>query len=309
MELQGRMKGHAAMAINGIIFGLNIPVSKWVMASGHIDPVVLTMCRMCGGAVLFWAVSVIMPRERVALRDVFLLLAASCFGVIINQMSFVMGLGSTSPVNASIIAAAVPIFTMLLAAVFVREPITWLKGLGVAIGAAGALLLVLGSADPGGLGGHIKGDMLCLLSAISFSVYLTLFKPLIMRYSPITLMKWMFLWAAVICTPLGYSRLEAVEWSSMPWSTIAGISYVVFMATFFTYMLMPVGQKLLRPTVVSMYNYLQPLVASLVAVAIGQDSFGWGKTLAGVMVFLGVWVVTKSKSRAQLDAERYWDKR
>ena len=295
-------KGHIAMVINGLIFGLNIPISKGLLSEGYITPFTLTLLRMCGAAALFWAVSLIQPREKVATKDIFLLFLASLFGIQLNQATFIAGLALTSPINASIIATIVPIITMLLAALFLREPITWLKGTGVAIGASGALILILNAGVSGAGNGHIRGDVLCAVSALSYSLYLTAFKPLIMRYSPVTLMKWMFLWAAVCCTPFGYKELMAVDMASLPWATISEIFYVVFLATFFTYMLIPVGQKLLRPTLVSMYNYMQPLVASLAAVAMGIDVFGWWKALAGGLVFLGVWIVTRSKSRAQLEA-------
>ncbi|MDR2885972.1 MAG: DMT family transporter [Rikenellaceae bacterium] len=295
-------KGHIAMAINGLIFGLNIPVSKGLLSEGYITPFTLTLLRMCGAAALFWIVSLVQPREKVATKDIFLLFLASLFGIMLNQAAFIAGLALTSPINASIIATMVPIVTMLLAGLLLREPITWLKGGGVAMGAAGALMLILGTGAAGAGNGHIRGDLLCASSAISYSIYLTAFKPLIMRYSPVTLMKWMFLWAAVFCTPFGYEELLQVDVANLPWVTIIEVFYVVFLATFFTYMLIPVGQKLLRPTVVSMYNYMQPLVASLAAVALGIDTFGWWKATAGGLVFLGVWVVTRSKSRAQVEA-------
>lgn len=289
------------MAVNGLIFGLNIPVSKYLLTEGYITPYMLTLMRMCGAAALFWTVSLVMPREKVARRDILLLLFASFFGIILNQVAFIAGLAQTSPINASIIATIVPIATMLLAGVFLREPITLLKGTGVAMGAAGALILILGTGTAGAGQGHIRGDILCGVSAISYSLYLTAFKPLIMRYSPVTLMKWMFLFAAVCCIPFGYRDLTGLNVAQLHWETIAGVFYVVFLATFLTYMLIPVGQKLLRPTIVSMYNYMQPLVATLAAVALGMDTFGWMKALAGMLVFAGVWVVTRSKSRAQLD--------
>lgn len=301
---EGKYKGHIAMVIANIIFGLNIPIAKSVLASGSISPFTLTLLRFCGGALLFWIASLMQPREKVPPKDLMLMFFASLLGVQLNQIAFVAGLASTSPINASIIVTFTPIITMLLAALFLREPITWTKGIGVAIGAYGAWLLILGGQIPGnGSPAHIRGDVLCALSCLSYACYLTIFKPLVARYSPLTLMKWMFLYAAVCCTPFGYKELIAVDVAQLPMELILEIIYVVFMATFIAYMLIPVAQKLLRPTLVSMYNYMQPLVASLVAVAAGIDSFGWPKAVAGALVFIGVWVVNKSKSRAQVEAE------
>ncbi len=300
-----RYKGHIALAMAYVVFGLNMPIAKDALSSGFITHFDLTLMRMCGGAVLFWAMSMTQPRERVARIDILKLFFASLFGIQINQASFIAGLSMTSPVNAGIITTVGPILTMLLAALFLREPITWLKGLGVATGAAGAILLILGSAHlAAGHAGHLQGDMLCLLSATSFAVYLTLFKPLISRYSPVTVMKWMFLFAALCCTPLGYESIAAIDYAAMPYPVMMEIAFVVLFATFFSYMLVPVGQKLLRPTVVSMYNYVQPLIASVIAVVMGSDTFSWQKALAAALVFGGVWIVNKSKSRAQMEAEK-----
>lgn len=302
MELKS--KGHLSLLIAYLIFGLNIPIAKEALASGLISPFSLTLMRICGGALLFWAASLAMPREPVPLRDIALLFMASMLGLVGNQACFIAGLAHTSSINASIISTIGPVITMILAALFLREPITWLKGLGVTVGASGALLLVMGSEQAASLAGHVKGDLLCLASSLCFACYLTIFKPLIARYSSFTIMKWMFLFAALVATPFGYNDLAAIPWRMLPLELILETSFVVIFATFITYMLLPVGQRLLRPTVVSSYNYMQPLVAALVALAAGTERFGWQKAGAGVLVFLGVWIVTKSKSRAQLDAQR-----
>ncbi len=302
MELKS--KGHIALFIAYLIFGLNIPIAKNVLASGMVSPYSLTLMRICGGALLFWAASLAMPREPVTLRDIVLLFFASMLGLVVNQTAFIEGLAHTSSINASIISTLGPVITMILAAIFLREPITWLKGLGVAVGASGALLLILESGQAISLAGHMRGDLLCLLSSLAFACYLTIFKPLIVRYTPLTLMKWMFLFAALVATPFGYKDLVAIRWQMLPLEIILEMSFVVIFASFITYLLLPVGQRLLRPTVVSSYNYMQPVVATAVALIGGTELFGWQKAGAGALVFLGVWIIAKSKSRAQLDAQR-----
>jgi len=195
---------------------------------------------------------------------------------------------------------------MIIAALYLREPITGKKILGVVVGAAGALLLILSGAHlvSGRTGsGSVSGDLLCLFAQLSFATYFVVFKKLISRYSPVTLMKWMFLYATACCLPFGYSDLKAVGWAELGWADYAQIAYVVLGATFLAYLLMPIGQKNLRPTVASSYNYVQPLVATLVAVSLGMDTFGWLKGVAVLLVFAGVYIVTISKSRAQLEAE------
>jgi drug/metabolite transporter (DMT)-like permease len=297
-------KGHAALFTAYLIFGLNTPVSKAVLADGHISPVALTFFRFAGAAALFWVASLFIKKERVCRRDIFLFFAASMFGILINQMSFIVGLSMASPIDASVITTTVPILTMILAAVFLREPVTWKKAGGVLVGAAGALLLIFNGNPVHSGATNRMGDWLCVLSCTAFALYLTAFKNLILRYSPVTSMKWMFLYATAVSLPFCRRDVASIPYAALSPDMIIQVAYVVVPATFVAYLLVPFGQKYLRPTVVGMYNYLQPLVSSVVAVVIGIDVFGWSKGIASLLVFLGVYLVTQSKSRAQLEAER-----
>ncbi|MDR2040746.1 MAG: DMT family transporter [Tannerella sp.] len=297
-------KGHAALFTAYLVFGLNTPVSKAILADGAISPIALTFFRFAGATALFWLASLFVKKEPVCRRDIFLFFVASMFGILVNQMAFIVGLSTASPIDASVITTTVPILTMLLAALFLREPITWKKAGGVLVGAAGALLLIFGgSAVHAGSAGR-TGDWLCVLSCTAFALYLTAFRNLILRYSAVTSMKWMFLHATVVSLPFCLYDLASVPYAALPPGMVFRIAYVVVLATFVAYLLIPPGQKSLRPTVVSMYNYLQPVVSSAVAVVAGMDVFGWSKGTASLLVFLGVYLVTQSKSRAQLEAER-----
>ena len=306
--MDGKLKGHAALWVANIIWGLNAPIGKSVLWSEThpqgVSPFALSVYRMLGACLLFWTVSLFLPREKVAPRDIVLLLFASVFGIQLNQMLFLWGLSLTSPIDTSIIATIVPVLTMVLATLFLREPITWLKAGGVFLGCAGALLLILVSRHGTGHTRSVAGDVLCVISAVSYATYLTAFRNVIVKYSPVTTMKWMFLFAAVAAVAIYYRPLAEVDYAALAPRTWAGIGYVVVCSTFLSYFMVPVGQRYLRPTVVSMYNYVQPLVAVLFTVAVGLDTFGFTKGVAALCVFAGVWLVTKSKSRAQLDAER-----
>lgn len=305
---QGKLKGHAALWVANIIWGLNAPICKGVLLSpehpGGVSPFALSVYRMVGACLLFWSASLLLPRERVAPRDIVRLFFASVFGIQLNQMLFLWGLSLTSPINSSIIATVVPILTMVLAMFFLREPITWLKSSGVMLGAAGALLLVWMSQHGDGGTSSIEGDILCIVSAVSYAAYLTAFRDTIIRYSPVTTMKWMFLFAALAAAIIYYGPLTEVDYASLTPRTWAGIGYVVVCSTFLAYLMVPIAQRYLRPTLVSMYNYLQPIVAVLFTVAIGLDTFGFTKGFAALCVFAGVWLVTKSKSRAQIENEK-----
>jgi len=298
-----KLIGHIALLVANIIFGLNTTISRTLMPE-ILSPYTLTFFRLAGAMLLFWTASLFIKREYVPPKDILKLFFASIFALVLNQLPFFVGLSITSPIDASIVVTTLPILTMILAAIIIKEPITTMKAVGVLVGASGALILVFNSHNPKVGDSNFWGNMMVLGAVASFAVYLTVFKKLISSYSPITIMKWMFLFATIACYPFCHQALLLVNYSALSISVILRIAYVVVLSTFFTYILIAVGQKVLRPTTFSMYNYLQPIVSSIAAVIIGIDTFGVEKGLATVLVFAGVYIVTQSKSRAQLDAEK-----
>lgn len=268
-----------------------------------IHPFALTYLRMSGGMILFWMASLFFKQEKVPAKDLLLLFFASLFALNFNQIPFFYGLSLTSPIDASIVVTTMPIVTMLLSALFLKEPITQMKAVGVLVGASGALLIVLNQNSAVGQG-STQGNMIVFGAVASFSIYLTLFKNLIVKYSPITVMKWMFLFATITAFPFSFPHLAETDFSSFSKEAWWETAFVVLLSTFVGYLLIPVGQKVLRPTTLSMYNYVQPIMASLVAILLGIDTFGWPQALAALLVFSGVYIVTQSKSRAQVEAEK-----
>ncbi len=298
-----KLTGHVALFSANIIFGINNPISRALMPE-ILSPFTLTFFRLAGGMLLFWMVSLFTKKEHVPAKDIFLLFLASFFALTLNQLPFFVGLSMTSPIDASIVVTMLPILTMILAAIIIKEPITLMKSVGVVVGASGALLLVFSSQMQHTGNGNFWGNLIVFSAAFSFAIYLTVFKDLITRYSPVTLMKWMFLFSTIVSVPFCYKPLMQTDFSLLTANTFWRIGYMVVFATFLGYLLIPIGQKVLRPTTLSMYNYVQPVVASLLAVAIGMDVFGYEKALSGILVFAGVYIVTQSKSKAQMDAEK-----
>lgn len=296
-----KLKGHGAMIGAEFLWGVSAPLGKMILAGG-MTPLLLTDCRMIGAAVLFWIISLFSKNEKVSPKDLLNMFFASLFGIVINQCCFIWGLSLTSPVNASIITTSLPILTMVLAAIVLHEPVTKLKVGGVFLGAIGALILIIGSSS-GETGGASAGDLLVICAQLSFSCYLVFFKKLIGKYSPVTLMKWMFTYASICVIPFTYGEWINMDWVSAPSIVIWGAIAFVVGPTFLSYLLLPLGQKSLRPTVTAMYNYVQPIVASLVAVWAGIGKFTIANGIAIVLVFTGVFLVTRSKSRAQMLAE------
>lgn len=295
------LAAHMSMFGAEVFWGLMAPLGKDAMTHG-IDGITLVTFRLMGGAILFWLTSFFVPKEHIPWSDRLKLIGAGIFGLTFNQCCFTIGLSITSPTNASIMTTSMPIFAMILSFVILHEPITMKKLGGVALGCAGALILIMASASSADSRvGDIRGDILCLCAQCSFALYLALFSPLVKRYSVFTINRWMFLWATILVTPFTISHVAATEWSAVPISTWVEAGFVVFCGTYISYILTMIGQRTLRPTVVSIYNYVQPVVSVGVSVMAGIGVLKWSQAIAVILVFSGVWLVTKSKSKRDLE--------
>lgn len=285
------------MLCAGTCWGLMAPIGKDAMLNG-IDGIDLVSFRVLGGALLFWLTSLFTKKEHVPVKDILLLGCAGLFALVFNQCSYTIGLNLTSPSNSSIMTTSMPIFAMVLSFVILKEPITWQKAGGVLLGCTGAVIIITTSATAGNAKvGNIWGDLLCMSAQLSFALYLSLFKPLIQKYSLFTVNKWMFTWATLIIWPFTLDHVSSIDFASVPMSTWWETGFVVFFGTYISYICMMVGQQTLRPTVVSVYNYMQPLVSVSVSVAAGLAVFKTSQALAAILVFSGVWFVVKSKSK------------
>ena len=282
-------------------WGLMAPVGKDAMTHGF-DGITMVTFRVLGACMLFLIASLWAPKEHVPRKDKLMFCGAAVFGLVCNQCCYTMGLSITSPINASIVTTSMPIFAMLLAALILKEPITGKKALGVLMGCSGALMLILTSAaHADGKVGDIRGDLLCLFAQFSFALYLSLFNPLIRRYNVFTINKYMFSWATLMLLPFTFSHVTEVVSNPIPLQTWLEVAYVVVVGTFFGYILTMIGQRTLRPTVVSVYNYVQPIVSVAASLLMGIGVLKPTHALAVVLVFSGVWLVTKSKSRRDIE--------
>ncbi len=256
MDNKRPLLAHLSMFMACAFWGLMAPLGKDAMTHG-IDGLHMVTFRVVGGCLLFWLTSLFVKKERVPVRDRLLFAGAGLFGLVTNQCCYTIGLSITSPINASIVTTSMPIFAMILAALILHEPITGKKALGVLMGCSGALILILTSAaHASDRVGDIRGDLLCLGAQFSFALYLSLFQPLIRRYTVFTVNRWMFLWASVMILPFTAGHVFAIDPKTVPAQTWAEAFYVVFFGTYVAYILTMIGQRTLRPTVVSVYNYV-----------------------------------------------------
>ena len=301
MPQRQSIMGHLAGFIAYAIFGFNIIVCKDLTSDGLIPPLGIFTLRSLGAGSLFWLISLFQPREKVDKKDFFKIFLASLLGFFTCQITFLVGLPYITPMDCSIMTALAPIYTMIVAAIALKEPITFKKAGGVAISLAGVIYLILSrSAIAGGAAQTTPfGIVMIVFNILSFSMYLGIFKPLIAKYSVVTFMKWIFLFSFCVAAPFSAKGLTEVDWAGIPSIQYAELAYLIICATFITYFLIPVAQKRIRPTIISMYSYVQPIIAISISIAIGMDVLTWQKVLAAAMVFGGVIMVSYSKSAKQ----------
>lgn len=294
-EMLSALRGHLMLLGAAVLWGCNAPMIKDLQGLG-VPALVVADMRAVGAAVAFWVMSLFVGGgERVSVSMLGRLCVAGILCIVLNQVLFTVGVNYTSPIDATVISTMLPIVTMVFAAIILKESITGMKVVGIAVGAAGALTLVFGGGGSSA-GGGLIGDALCFTAQVSCALYMVIFSNTIHRYSVVTLMKWLFLFSAIIVTMVTWPSVVAVDYASLPLKAWGEMLFIVFGGTFVSYIFFTGGQKLLRPTVVSMYNYVQPIVATVLSVAMGVGTFGVGKVTSMAMVFAGVYIVTHAKN-------------
>lgn len=294
-----RWLGHLACFLAYSIFGFNIIVCKSLTSSTYLSPMGIFLLRSVGAGAIFWLLSLILPHESVARRDLPKIFVASLLGFFLTQLSFLAAIPLITPMESSIMSSLTPIYTMFVAAVAVREPITVKKAGGVLLSLCGVLYLILGMKTTGGVQQSSPiGIALMVGNALFFAMYLGIFRPLIERYSVVTFMKWIFLFSTVMSAPFAFEEVISLDYSALPSRWLWELSYLIVLATFVAYYLIPLGQKLIRPTLVSMYSYTQPIIAISISIAVGMDRLTIGRVIATLVVFAGVVIVSRSRSAA-----------
>lgn len=277
----------------GTIYGINHTVAKGVMPN-YIEPYGFILLRVSGAALLFWLISFFGPQEKIATTDWPRILGCTVFGMVINMLMFFKGLSLSTPINSSVIVTLSPVMVLILAAILINERITILKIAGIITGLAGALTLVLFSTPQTENAPNIPlGNLLFMVNAISYGLYLILVKPLTAKYHPFTLMKWLFLFGFIINLPIAWPQFSRVEWTSLPFEAIWRMVFVVLGTTFLTYLFNIYALKQLSASTISAFVYLQPLIAIIYAISTGADSLNTVKILAAFLVFAGVYMVTR----------------
>ena len=286
------VKAHLSIIGANIFFGINYAVAKGIMPN-YLKPNGFTLLRIIIAFPLYFLLSSFIKKEKIQRKDYPRFIAAGLLGVAFNQFIFLNGLNFTSPIDSSIIVTINPILVMIMASIAIREKITFTRIFGLILGASGALLVILNRGVISFSSEHFLGNIMIFLSTLSYAGYLIIAKPLMQKYDPITVMKGVFFVGLLFVAPFGYSELLNTNWSTIPLSIWGSILFVLLGSTFLAYLLMSWGLRNVRATTVSIYNYSQPVLASFVAVLVGQDVVDAPKIIAVILVFVGVYLVSR----------------
>ena len=276
------------------IYGLNHTIAKVIMPH-YIGAFGFIMLRVVGAAILFWMLSLFIPNEKIERKDYYRIFFGALLGMCINMLMFFKGLQLSTPINSGVIVTLTPIIILILSAFFLEEKLTKMKLLGIAIGFSGALLLILsGNTSQVVNAPNVSlGNSMMLINSICYGSYLVIVKPLTKKYNIITLMKWMFLLGIFMTSPITYSEFSEVSWNTLPFEAIWRMAFVIIGTTFLTYLFNVYALKTLPATTIGAFTYLQPLITILYAVITGNDILDGIKISACLLVFLGVYLVSK----------------
>ena len=293
-----KIEGPSAVLLANVIFGLGVPVTK-LLLDEWVSPMAYMATRCMGAAAIFWLISLFMPRERVERRDLLVIMGGGLLGFVVSQTLTAWALHFTTPVYFSIIATLTPVATMVCAALLIGERLSLRGALGVAIGVVGALLMVMVGWQVGSGMNDLLGIGLAVLSLLTWAVYLIITRKVSVKYTAVTQMKWVFLVSTLAVLPFSWtdlqaSRLYSSQWA---WSGVAEMAFIVVFATVAGFFAIPFALRYLKTTTVSVYTNLQPIVASFVAIAIGQDLLSWDKPVSLALVLLSAWIVTNSQQK------------
>ncbi|HWB65062.1 MAG TPA: DMT family transporter [Chitinophagales bacterium] len=284
------LRPHILLFIVNLFYGAGFTVSKMVMPE-YIGPFGFIFIRVSVTTILFFILHYFWLNEKVERKDFLLLAVCALFGVVINQEMFFLGLSITTPINASLIMIMAPILVFVISFLLSYEKITWQKILGLIMGASGALV-ILGGKGFTFSGKTLPGDLFVLINATSYAIYLVIVRPLMKKYHPLTVIKWVFFFGLGPVIIFGYRQIMQVQWHTFTWHIWLGLLFIVFCVTFLAYLFNIIALREVHSSVVGAYIYLQPILATIISISLGKDKLCSEKILSAVLIFGGVYLVS-----------------
>jgi len=278
-------------AITAVIYGVSFTIAKEVMPL-YVKPFGFILLRVFGATILFWIAGLFIKKEKIALADYGRIFIAAIFGVALNMLTFFKGLSMTTPISGAVMMVTTPILVLTFASIFLKEKVTLKKIIGIGIGLIGAVFLIAYGKKIGGGNNELIGNLLVFVNAASFAFYLILVKSLTRKYHPLSFAKWLYLFGLIMVIPFGIKELQQVNFDTMPTSIYLKTGFIIVFTTFITYLFNLLAIKKLKPTTVSIFIYLQPVIATMYALAVQSDHLNSVKIIATLLIFVGVYLVT-----------------
>lgn len=296
---QNRVTGHIASLFAALFFALNVPATTYLL-DGWVAPTGYALVRIVGGVVICWVASLFVHDTQIKKRrDYISLFLAGVLGMGLFFMFYGVGIGNTSPIDASIILTISPVMVLVVSAIIYRERLTARKGVGIAIAMGGAILVVVLQGKGEEASGWV-GNLLILATATVYGSYLLFTRNLSKRYNPVAMLRWIFLFALIVYLPFCLTPLLHSKVVTAP--ELTPVLVTLFVAIFpsaLSFLLLPLAMQSLPTTVVSMYNYSIPIIATAVSIALGQDTLHWIDPVSTLLVIIGVYFVTVQRKTKQ----------
>lgn len=284
-----------AATLVSIIYGVTFTIAKDVMPK-YVQPFGFITMRVGGSMVLFWLVSFLFTNEKIAKADFPRIIAAAFFGVALNMLTFFKGLSYTSPIMGAVLMVTTPMIVLILSSFLIKERMENRKIFGIILGLIGTITLILYGKSMVNAPNATLGNLLVFINAISYGFYLIIVKKLMDKYNAFAFVKWIYTFGFLMVLPFGWNEFQAIDFQNLPIDIIWKIGFVVVFSTFLTYLLNLVSMRELKPTIVAVFIYLQPLFATIFAVSLGKDDLSWVKIISAILIFTGVYLVTQKKS-------------
>lgn len=301
--MTNRLKAHLALLGANIFYGAGFTVAKTVMPR-LIEPLGFIFIRVSVVTILFWLSFLGGEnfKSKIEKRDWKILVLGGLFGVALNQMLFFAGLNLTFPIHASLIMMSTPLLITIIAHFVLKEKLSWDKSLGLLLGISGAFLLMSAGKEITISGNSSLGDLLVFLNAASYAIYLVMIKPLMQRYRPIIVIRWVFFFGFIFVIPFGLPQFLDIDWSLFQPKDYVAVAFIVICVTFFTYLWNIFALRHISPSTAGAYIYLQPIFAAIFSVMFTGEHMTFIKVIASMLIFTGVYFVNFRWKRKQVIA-------
>jgi drug/metabolite transporter (DMT)-like permease len=295
----------AVLAAN-LIFGATYSIAKYITPA-FIKPFGLNVIRVLVSVSLFWIFYLIKPSSAgIQKKHIGRFILCGACGVAINQMLFIKGLSLTTPIHASLLSLGTPIFITFIAAWFLKERLSRNKIAGLLLGVSGATLLILIKESSTVGSDVLTGDSLVAINAVSYAFYMVLVRPLMEVYTPMHVIRWVFVFGALMILPFGWHQFTEIEWKALTPHAWLALAFVAIGSTFIAYLFNVYGIQHIGASVAGSYIYTQPFFAAVIAVLFYGEQFNTQKAIAALLIFAGVYFVSLKGHRqpAQASVEK-----